>query len=57
MTDEKANGGERIGVYVCQCGMNIAGTVDCDKVAEYAEGLDGDTPRLRAFRPRVQRSH
>lgn len=23
----------RIGVYVCHCGLNIAGTVDCEKVA------------------------
>jgi heterodisulfide reductase subunit A len=29
----------RVGVFVCQCGLNIAGTVDCDAVAEYAEGL------------------
>lgn len=30
----------RIGVYVCHCGLNIAGTVDCEKVAEYASRLD-----------------
>ncbi len=30
----------RVGVYVCHCGLNIAGTVDCDAVAKYAEGLD-----------------
>jgi heterodisulfide reductase subunit A len=29
----------RIGVFVCQCGMNIAGSVDCDNVAEYAMTL------------------
>ncbi len=29
----------RIGVYVCQCGLNIAQTVDCDKVAEEASEL------------------
>ncbi len=29
----------RIGVYVCQCGLNIAQTVDCKKVAEIAENL------------------
>lgn len=29
----------RIGVYVCHCGKNIAGVVDCAKVAEYASGL------------------
>ena len=29
----------RIGVYVCHCGLNIAGVVDVEKVAEYAKGL------------------
>jgi heterodisulfide reductase subunit A len=32
---------ERIGVYVCHCGTNIAGTVDCAAVSEYAKGLKG----------------
>jgi len=31
----------RIGVYVCNCGLNIAGTVDCEAVAAYAERLPG----------------
>jgi len=30
----------RIGVYVCHCGLNIAQSVDCRKVAEIASGLD-----------------
>ncbi len=29
----------RIGVYVCHCGLNIAGTVDCEKVAKFASTL------------------
>jgi len=29
----------RIGVFVCYCGLNISGTVDCEAVAEYAQGL------------------
>ncbi len=29
----------KIGVYVCECGINIAATVDSEKVAEYAESL------------------
>ena len=29
----------KIGVYVCECGINIAATVDAEKVAEYAETL------------------
>jgi len=32
---------ERIGVYVCHCGTNIAGTVDCGAVSEYASKLKG----------------
>ncbi len=29
----------RIGVYICHCGSNIAGTVDCSQVSEYAKTL------------------
>jgi len=29
----------RIGVYVCHCGLNIAGVVDCEEVAEFAGHL------------------
>jgi len=29
----------RIGVYVCHCGLNIAGVVDVERVAEYAKTL------------------
>jgi len=36
----KTNGNLRIGVFVCDCGTNIVGTVDCGAVAEYAETLD-----------------
>ena len=32
---------ERIGVFVCHCGTNIAGTVDCAKVAEELAKVDG----------------
>jgi heterodisulfide reductase subunit A len=35
------NGGPRIGVYVCHCGTNIAGTVDVKRVTEYAATLPG----------------
>jgi heterodisulfide reductase subunit A len=31
----------RIGVFVCECGRNIAGVVDCNSLAEGAEKLDG----------------
>ena len=31
----------RIGVYICQCGSNIAATVDVETVANFAKGLDG----------------
>jgi len=29
----------KIGVYVCHCGANIAGTVDVEQVTEFAKGL------------------
>ena len=29
----------RIGVFVCECGSNIAGSLDCDAVTEYAATL------------------
>ena len=29
----------RIGVYVCHCGLNIAGSLDCEDVAKFAETL------------------
>ena len=29
----------RVGVFICDCGLNIAGTVDCGAVAEYARTL------------------
>ena len=29
----------RIGVYICHCGLNIAGTVDVEELASYALGL------------------
>jgi heterodisulfide reductase subunit A len=31
----------RIGVYICHCGSNIAGTVDAGEVARFAGGLEG----------------
>jgi len=31
---------ERIGVYVCHCGSNIAGKVNIDEVVKYAQGLE-----------------
>ncbi|MBU4194145.1 MAG: CoB--CoM heterodisulfide reductase iron-sulfur subunit A family protein, partial [Actinobacteria bacterium] len=31
------------GVYICHCGSNIAGTVDCRRLAEYALKLPGVT--------------
>jgi len=32
-------GDPRVGVFVCDCGTNIAATVDCPSVTEYAAGL------------------
>jgi len=31
----------RIGVYICHCGSNIAGTVDVEEVVRFAQDLDG----------------
>jgi heterodisulfide reductase subunit A len=33
--------GKRIGVFICECGRNIAGSVDCEAVRAYAEKLPG----------------
>lgn len=30
----------RVGVFICHCGLNIAKTVDCAKVAQTASGFD-----------------
>jgi heterodisulfide reductase subunit A len=40
-TGPSTNGGPRIGVYVCHCGTNIAGTVDVERVTRYASELPG----------------
>lgn len=39
MTEKKEGEEPRIGVYVCHCGLNIAGSVDCEAVAKYAASL------------------
>jgi len=31
---------KRVGVYICHCGSNIAGYLDCKKVTEFAQSLD-----------------
>jgi heterodisulfide reductase subunit A len=40
---EKKNPGKendlRVGVFVCECGLNIAGSLDCEAVRKYAETL------------------
>jgi len=41
MANKSGKSGElRIGVFVCECGLNIAGTIDCAAVSKYAETLD-----------------
>lgn len=37
----------RIGVFVCDCGSNIAGAVDTEAVRQYAAGLDGVVTAVR----------
>lgn len=42
VADKKTPGKEndlRIGVFVCECGLNIAGSLDCEAVRKYAETL------------------
>ena len=42
MAEEKTTGKEndlRVGVFVCECGLNIAGSLDCEEVRKYAETL------------------
>ena len=39
-TAELLDDGLRIGVFVCDCGLNIAGAVDTEAVTEYARTLD-----------------
>ncbi len=37
----------RVGVFVCECGMNIAGTVDCEAVKESAAKIPGVVVSVR----------
>jgi heterodisulfide reductase subunit A len=39
--EKTGNGSPRVGVYVCDCGSNIAATVDCKAVVEDAAQLPG----------------
>ena len=39
MTAEMIKDEVRVGVFVCDCGLNIAGSVDCAAVAEFSETL------------------
>jgi heterodisulfide reductase subunit A len=42
MSSEQKSDKERVGVYVCHCGSNIAGTVDVEDVAVWAKETLGD---------------
>jgi len=39
MATQSKNGELRVGVFVCDCGLNIAGAVDCEAVARHAASL------------------
>ena len=39
MAEKEMEEAPRIGVYVCHCGLNIAGTVECEAVAKFAATL------------------
>ncbi|MGB2825253.1 MAG: hydrogenase iron-sulfur subunit [Thermoplasmata archaeon] len=38
---KKGGRGEKVGVFVCRCGTNIAGTVDCEAVADDVRNVPG----------------
>jgi len=39
MVKAETNGDIRVGVFVCECGLNIAGSLDCEEVRKFAETL------------------
>ncbi len=39
MISKATNEQTRVGVFVCDCGLNIAGAVDCAAVSDYAQDL------------------
>jgi heterodisulfide reductase subunit A len=41
VAEKSTSGEQRLGVYVCHCGINISHTVDVEKVAEAAAALPG----------------
>ena len=41
MQEQQRKEESRIGIYVCHCGSNIAGVVDCADVAAYGQTLPG----------------
>ena len=49
-------GSPKIGVYICHCGTNIAGTVDVEAVARHAASLGNvrvsSSLCIHVFRPR-----
>ncbi len=47
MISKATNDEPRIGVFVCDCGLNIAGAVDCAAVSEYAKDLPDVTCVVR----------
>ena len=47
--NESGNGNERIGVYICHCGTNIAQTVDVEAVAAFSRTLPG-VVRVREYK-------
>ena len=40
MSQHEHDAEPKIGVYICHCGSNIAGTVDVERVSDFARGLD-----------------
>ena len=41
---------KKVGVYICHCGTNIGGTVDCHKIAQEIEAEMGDVVVCRDYK-------
>ena len=46
--DQTGYRGSRVGVFVCDCGLNIAGSVDTEAVRQYAQTLPDVTVAVRS---------
>ncbi|MFX1584838.1 MAG: FAD-dependent oxidoreductase, partial [Promethearchaeota archaeon] len=40
MPENESKQGVRVGVFVCHCGSNIGGVIDCKALADYSKTLN-----------------